>query len=103
MIRRPPRSTLFPYTTLFRSDVIRIEREVADLKRRLAEARPGTAAGNAAPAPGATGVPPRGGTLRQADTEIATLKHEEDRLRQTIAAYERRIDNAPQRQQEFQE
>src|ERR1051326_8557785 len=24
MIRRPPRSTLFPYTTLFRSDVTRI-------------------------------------------------------------------------------
>src|SRR6266853_5516657 len=24
MIRRPPRSTLFPYTTLFRSDVARI-------------------------------------------------------------------------------
>src|SRR5690242_20827640 len=28
MIRRPPRSTLFPYTTLFRSDV-----EVAPIKR----------------------------------------------------------------------
>src|SRR3712207_9269227 len=27
MIRRPPRSTLFPYTTLFRSgDVVRLER-----------------------------------------------------------------------------
>src|SRR5256885_12883051 len=26
MIRRPPRSTLFPYTTLFRSDPERIER-----------------------------------------------------------------------------
>src|SRR2546426_2774301 len=25
MIRRPPRSTLFPYTTLFRSDVRKIE------------------------------------------------------------------------------
>src|SRR2546422_4098482 len=25
MIRRPPRSTLFPYTTLFRSDVLRPE------------------------------------------------------------------------------
>src|SRR3712207_7131161 len=25
MIRRPPRSTLFPYTTLFRSDVAQIE------------------------------------------------------------------------------
>src|SRR2546430_13687891 len=30
MIRRPPRSTLFPYTTLFRS--------LADLRRKLAEA-----------------------------------------------------------------
>src|SRR5258705_3234174 len=26
MIRRPPRSTLFPYTTLFRSDVLAVER-----------------------------------------------------------------------------
>src|SRR3712207_8773391 len=26
MIRRPPRSTLFPYTTLFRPDVIRVLR-----------------------------------------------------------------------------
>src|SRR4051812_49566131 len=32
MIRRPPRSTLFPYTTLFRS--IPIERGVADLRAR---------------------------------------------------------------------
>src|SRR2546429_1518521 len=29
MIRRPPRSTLFPYTTLFRSDALLVER--ADL------------------------------------------------------------------------
>src|SRR2546430_11731244 len=27
MIRRPPRSTLFPYTTLFRSDVLGLSRE----------------------------------------------------------------------------
>src|SRR2546426_7426869 len=27
MIRRPPRSTLFPYTTLFRSDLIRAIRD----------------------------------------------------------------------------
>src|SRR2546428_7959678 len=27
MIRRPPRSTLFPYTTLFRSPLARLERE----------------------------------------------------------------------------
>src|SRR5256885_3003371 len=51
MIRRPPRSTLFPYTTLFRSHVVdeyggdasRLWREAddtAELKRRL-EALPG--------------------------------------------------------------
>src|SRR3989442_10886812 len=28
MIRRPPRSTLFPYTTLFRSDVLLVEGRV---------------------------------------------------------------------------
>src|SRR3712207_6976092 len=36
MIRRPPRSTLFPYTTLFRSDVPARERELgADLRQVL--------------------------------------------------------------------
>src|SRR2546422_6967782 len=41
MIRRPPRSTLFPYTTLFRSQLVRVEhllqRHVADqsLAQRL--------------------------------------------------------------------
>src|SRR3712207_7366657 len=35
MIRRPPRSTLFPYTTLFRSDVAAVEEHGAavDAKR----------------------------------------------------------------------
>src|SRR2546430_12109907 len=40
MIRRPPRSTLFPYTTLFRSDVLGLRplpgarlREIAGLSR----------------------------------------------------------------------
>ena len=28
MIRRPPRSTLFPYTTLFRSDAVKVSREL---------------------------------------------------------------------------
>src|SRR2546430_12726594 len=35
MIRRPPRSTLFPYTTLFRSPV---PREAADPRRRAHDA-----------------------------------------------------------------
>src|SRR2546422_6055040 len=36
MIRRPPRSTLFPYTTLFRS----VHPEETGLERRVAEALP---------------------------------------------------------------
>src|SRR2546430_11154684 len=37
MIRRPPRSTLFPYTTLFRSQQIRaLEQENARVREELA-------------------------------------------------------------------
>src|SRR3712207_8342872 len=48
MIRRPPRSTLLPYTTLFRSDVAR-ERLVRRLRARVRPARTlgdGVAAGD---------------------------------------------------------
>src|SRR3712207_6900329 len=48
MIRRPPRSTLFPYTTLFRSDVFQLlarpEQQVAavfELVDRVLVAEPG--------------------------------------------------------------
>src|SRR3712207_7697931 len=52
MIRRPPRSTLFPYTTLFRSDLVvgaaeELERAVAAPAGEVAgpvQARPGLAA-----------------------------------------------------------
>src|SRR5258705_6271274 len=41
MIRRPPRSTLFPYTTLFRSDVVHVRRVAAavDLLALLGQRR----------------------------------------------------------------
>src|SRR3989441_4041650 len=35
MIRRPPRSTLFPYTTLFRSDAERLASAILAVKERL--------------------------------------------------------------------
>src|SRR3989441_2108633 len=101
-LNHEPADPLRQYTDNY-PDVVRIKREIADLKRRLAETGSGSSAAGPAPAPGAPGVPLRGGSLRQAETEMAALKHEEDRLRQTIAGYERRIDSAPQRQQEFQE
>src|SRR3712207_8936126 len=52
MIRRPPRSTLFPYTTLFRSDTVTSEARAAldariatslDTLRQRLEAEPGVA------------------------------------------------------------
>src|SRR3712207_7734417 len=48
MIRRPPRSTLFPYTTLFRSAAAGprpLHREAGDADRREAELRGEGAAG----------------------------------------------------------
>src|SRR3712207_8209712 len=55
MIRRPPRSTLFPYTTLFRSRAPRgrgrgpgaLRRDARGRGERLGEARRGTAASGA--------------------------------------------------------
>src|SRR5438093_4486472 len=45
MLRRPPRSTLFPYTTLFRSlpDVVRVPRQdgVRPVAQVRAQSRPG--------------------------------------------------------------
>src|SRR2546430_11018534 len=38
MIRRPPRSTLFPYTTLFRSALEQAIEDVGAAERRAAEA-----------------------------------------------------------------
>src|SRR2546425_1404421 len=46
MIRRPPRSTLFPYTTLFRSHTVRRLRAV---RRRQDDAVPRDAAARARP------------------------------------------------------
>src|SRR5256885_5434420 len=38
MIRRPPRSTLFPYTTLFRSNLVQLDRFEQCLEVSFAEA-----------------------------------------------------------------
>src|SRR2546429_3995508 len=53
MIRRPPRSTLFPYTTLFRS-LAKIFRSTMRLPTRLRCATPTTARCSARPTP--TGI-----------------------------------------------
>src|SRR5437868_9656618 len=39
MIRRPPRTTLFPYTTLFRSSEIRAKEVFQEIGNKMPEAR----------------------------------------------------------------
>src|SRR5687768_17831034 len=58
MIRRPPRSTLFPYTTLFRSQAVgaqRIEMNivVAELAKGLLQRLAASGCGRAPPSPAA--------------------------------------------------
>src|SRR5689334_23399997 len=66
MIRRPPRSTLFPYTTLFRS--VRDRRSVRTARR----ARAWPAARRTDRADGPHGYEPRAG-LRRADRKSTRL------------------------------
>src|SRR2546425_3820327 len=64
MIRRPPRSTLFPYTTLFRSD------------RRRRGGRPGTgAAGRLRVGRPALGSPPPGERSEEHTSELQSLAY----------------------------
>jgi succinoglycan biosynthesis transport protein ExoP len=79
-------------------EVIRMKAEIAALERALAE-------------PDANGLPgePANPTLRRLrqmlsdlDAQTNALKAEEQRLRQEIAAYQRGLANAPQREQQLQ-
>jgi len=83
-------------------DVVRLQQEIAGLKRQVAETPPDSSSKGAARSQDAGKPPVSAGPGLKADAEIASLKREEDRLRRSIAEYERRIDAAPQRQQEFQ-
>src|SRR2546422_5212417 len=67
MIRRPPRSTLFPYTTLFRS-LVR-ERDPGRLRVRGVAAREGELA---EPEPRSRALRRRGGDLRLVRSEEHT-------------------------------
>jgi len=79
-------------------DVIRLR---ADLDRAQQTAR---RAEPARPAPAALDSGRQiGDALGDVDAELRALKTEERSLRDTIAAYERRVENVPKRQQEMQE
>src|SRR5258705_8480956 len=67
MIRRPPRSTLFPYTTLFRSAEPKIPIAVVEIRRSMSTNTPGAWAR----------PPPRSTTARSEEhtSELQSLRH----------------------------
>jgi polysaccharide chain length determinant protein (PEP-CTERM system associated) len=91
-------------------EVVRIRAEIATVEGQLAAA---------APQNGSKGAAGEGGTdmilerfrdsigqvdreaLGQIDVELTTLREEEQRLRQTLATYEQRVENSPKREGEF--
>ena len=74
-------------------DVILIKQEIESTKKQLAELGPSAAKSSAAKP-----VPPRA-----TDSELTALKAEDQRLRQMIAAYQSRVEIAPEREQELQQ
>lgn len=75
-------------------DVVAKKQEIADLEKQVASAprrAPATAAQAPAPRP------------RAADARMANLRTEEQQILDRIAAYQKRIEDSPRREQEFQE
>src|SRR3712207_6849532 len=68
MIRRPPRPTLFPYTTLFRSFAANLSEHMADIARHWAALAPFGEADTAFR-----------WTVRAGDEAVRRLAYEEDR------------------------
>jgi protein tyrosine kinase modulator len=83
-------------------DVVQLAAEVAALERTLAEEK-----SSEPKTEGKPGVPLSPYVLRlkealsEAQTELKVLKSEESRLRDTIAAYQGRVENVPRREQEY--
>src|SRR5256885_10068216 len=73
MIRRPPRSTLFPYTTLFRSQTRRPRRAIAPSPRPV-ERRRAPARGRGPRAHQSTPTPAGGRTHRRSEEHTSGLQ-----------------------------
>jgi polysaccharide chain length determinant protein (PEP-CTERM system associated) len=74
-------------------DVVAKRQEIADLEKQIASAPRRSTTRLAQPAP----------RPRAADARIAALRQEEQQLLDRINAYQKRLEDAPKREQEFQE
>jgi len=85
------------YTDLW-PDIIRLKDEISSLERQLAQPKPKKPVEEVPLHPQAVRLQE---AIKATGTELSFLKAEEQRLKKDIVAYQTRIDNAPQREQEF--
>jgi len=93
-------------------DVVRLREQLAAMEREHDQAEAAerrkreeaeAAARAAATVDAAAPLPQlRRRTMESLDAELTTMRQEEGRIRQTIAAFEARLESSPQRQQEYQ-
>jgi succinoglycan biosynthesis transport protein ExoP len=81
-------------------DVISLKEEIARLRRRLENPEAAGASENDLTDPYVFQLQ---AALKSADTELRVLAAEEANVRKAIANYQERVENAPRREQEFQE
>src|SRR2546422_548917 len=81
-------------------DVVRVKSQIAALERQLADAKVHQSSPVGSTDPVARQLQ---GELTRVETELRTLRDEEQALRRSIADYERRVENAPRRGQELQQ
>lgn len=84
-------------------DIIRLKDEIATLERKLSNPEPQPKPPEAAALALTPEVLRLRDALRGANTEIGLLKDEEQRMRRSLELYQRRVDNAPQHESEYQQ
>ena len=98
-------SDKYPDIVQLTAEVAALERELAEAKARITKPDPDAPAG--ASSPPAAPLSPYALRLKEALSEVQSdlriLKTEEGRLKESIAAYQARVENVPKREQEFRE
>lgn len=84
-------------------DVIALKAEIASLEQMPAEPEPATATKASSPKPAAPDAVAVSKPVADIDAELKTLRDDERRLRRDIAAYQQRVEAAPERDLELQE
>jgi polysaccharide biosynthesis transport protein len=100
-LRQDLRELRTQYTEKY-PEIVRVKTEIAVLERELG-ARGPEAPAAPAPLPQDPAIRRLRGALTEVDAEIKALRKDEQRLQAAIARYQARVDNTPQREQEFQE